>query len=40
MDNSKLPANLFNLEPAQVRRFEIDLLRGILKADGPEDHAQ
>jgi site-specific recombinase XerD len=40
MDNSKLPANLFNIDPDQVRRFEIDLSKGILKSDGAEDHAR
>jgi len=40
MDNSKLPASLFNLEPDTVKRYEIDLSRGILKSDGVEDHAR
>jgi integrase len=40
VDNSKLPANLFNIDPDQVRRFEIDLSKGILKSDGAEDHAR
>lgn len=40
MDNSKLPIDLFNIDPDSVRKFEIDLSRGILRADGPDDHAR
>lgn len=40
MDNSKLPASLFNLDPDTVKKYEIDLSRGVLKSDGVEDHAR
>jgi integrase len=40
MDNSKLPASLFNIDPDRVRKYEIDLSRGVLKSDGVEDHAR
>lgn len=39
MDNSKLPESLFNVDPERVRRYEIDLSKGFIKSDGPEDHA-
>ena len=27
-----------NLDPDKIKRFEIDLSKGVLRADGPEDH--
>jgi hypothetical protein len=27
-----------NLDPDRIKRFEIDLSKGVLRADGPEDH--
>lgn len=38
MDNSKLPASLFNIDTDNVKRYEIDLSKGVLKSDSPEDH--
>lgn len=40
MANSKLPASLFDNDLDKARRFEIDLSKGLLRADGPEDHAR
>lgn len=40
MDNSKLPLDLLNIDLDSVFKFEIDLSRGILKADGLDDHAR
>lgn len=40
MDNSKLPASLFNIDPDNARKYEIDLSKGVLRSDGPEDHAR
>lgn len=38
MANPKLSD--FNFDPAALRRYELDLSKGIAKADGPEDHAR